>query len=178
MGIGCIDPCFLDLGARWRWVVCFTPLPLYPQGKSPYTHWIRGCVGPRAGLDAMDIWKFLTLLELELRPLGHPACSQSLHWLELPQLWGDIYTPTVHHKPFCCMSHKVQNECSSILIQPMYCYEREILSLLSHSAITLSLQEADFQGFLRPAMHKYFQHLCRRTNLQLLVAGAHKNMGQ
>jgi hypothetical protein len=25
----------LDLGTRWRWVVSFTPRPLYPQGKSP-----------------------------------------------------------------------------------------------------------------------------------------------
>jgi hypothetical protein len=25
----------LDLGSRWRWVISFTPWPLYPQGKSP-----------------------------------------------------------------------------------------------------------------------------------------------
>jgi hypothetical protein len=25
----------LDLGTSWRWVVSFTPLPLYPRGKSP-----------------------------------------------------------------------------------------------------------------------------------------------
>jgi hypothetical protein len=25
----------LNLGTRWRWVVSFTPLPLYPQGKRP-----------------------------------------------------------------------------------------------------------------------------------------------
>jgi hypothetical protein len=34
-GSGCIDPHFLDLGTSWRWVVNFTPRPLYPQGKSP-----------------------------------------------------------------------------------------------------------------------------------------------
>jgi hypothetical protein len=33
---GCIAPCNLDLGTRWRWVVSFTPRPLYPQGKSPW----------------------------------------------------------------------------------------------------------------------------------------------
>jgi len=27
---------FFDLGTRWRWVVSFTPQPLYPQGKSPW----------------------------------------------------------------------------------------------------------------------------------------------
>jgi hypothetical protein len=31
-----IAPRILDLGIGWRWVVSFTPLPLYPQGKSPW----------------------------------------------------------------------------------------------------------------------------------------------
>jgi hypothetical protein len=35
MGRGCIDPHFLDLGTNWRWVVSFTPLPIYTRGKSP-----------------------------------------------------------------------------------------------------------------------------------------------
>jgi hypothetical protein len=30
----------LDLGTRWRWVVNFTPRPLYPQGKSPRFRYI------------------------------------------------------------------------------------------------------------------------------------------
>jgi hypothetical protein len=34
-------------------VVTFTLRPLYPQGKSPSTHWIGGCVDPRAVLDAV-----------------------------------------------------------------------------------------------------------------------------
>jgi hypothetical protein len=34
LGSGGIAPLILDLGTRWRWVVSFTPLPLYPQGKS------------------------------------------------------------------------------------------------------------------------------------------------
>jgi hypothetical protein len=29
-----IAPRILDIGTRWRWVVSFTPWPLYPQGKS------------------------------------------------------------------------------------------------------------------------------------------------
>jgi hypothetical protein len=28
---GCIDLCFLALGTSWKWVVCFTPRPLYPR---------------------------------------------------------------------------------------------------------------------------------------------------
>jgi hypothetical protein len=35
-GSGGIDPRILDLGTRWRWVVNFTPRPLYPKGKSPW----------------------------------------------------------------------------------------------------------------------------------------------
>jgi hypothetical protein len=27
---------FFVLGTRWRWVVSFTPQPLYPQGKIPW----------------------------------------------------------------------------------------------------------------------------------------------
>jgi hypothetical protein len=35
-GSGCIDPRFIDLGTSRRWVVSFTPLPLYPRGNSPW----------------------------------------------------------------------------------------------------------------------------------------------
>jgi hypothetical protein len=79
-GSGCIDPSFLGLGTSWRRVVSFTPLPLYPRGKSPPgTHRIGGWVGPRAGLDDVEKGKFLTLGGLELRPLSRPVCSQSLY---------------------------------------------------------------------------------------------------
>jgi hypothetical protein len=42
------------------------------------THWTGGWVDPRAGLDDMEKWKFLTPPGLELRPLGRPARNQSL----------------------------------------------------------------------------------------------------
>jgi hypothetical protein len=58
-------------------VVSFTPLRLYPRGKSPGTHCIWGLVDPRATLDDVEKRKFLTLPGLELRPLGRPARSQS-----------------------------------------------------------------------------------------------------
>jgi hypothetical protein len=38
-------------------------------------------VDSRAGLDNVEKRKFLTLLGLELQPLGHPAHSQSLYRL-------------------------------------------------------------------------------------------------
>jgi hypothetical protein len=34
LGDGGIDPRIPGLGTRWRWVVSFTPQPIYPQGKS------------------------------------------------------------------------------------------------------------------------------------------------
>jgi hypothetical protein len=47
-----------------------------PGERAPRTHWLEGLVGPRANLDDVEKRKFLTLLGLELRPLGRPACSQ------------------------------------------------------------------------------------------------------
>jgi hypothetical protein len=36
IGSGGITARILDLGIRWRWVVSFTPRPLYPQEKGPW----------------------------------------------------------------------------------------------------------------------------------------------
>jgi hypothetical protein len=44
---------FFDLGARWRWVVSFTPLSLYPRERTSGTQWIGVWVGPRAVLDTV-----------------------------------------------------------------------------------------------------------------------------
>jgi hypothetical protein len=45
----------LDLGTRWRWVVSFTPRPLYlPGERAPGTHWIGGWVGPKVGVDTVE----------------------------------------------------------------------------------------------------------------------------
>jgi hypothetical protein len=38
----------LDLGTRWRWVVSFTPRPLYPKGKGPWYKLDRRPYGPRS----------------------------------------------------------------------------------------------------------------------------------
>jgi hypothetical protein len=40
-----IAPRILGLGTRWRWVVSFTPRPLYSQGKSPWYPLDRGLGG-------------------------------------------------------------------------------------------------------------------------------------
>jgi hypothetical protein len=54
LGSGGIAPRILNLGTRWRWVVGFTPRPLYPQGKSPRYPLDRRLGGTRAVLGAVD----------------------------------------------------------------------------------------------------------------------------
>jgi hypothetical protein len=51
---------------------------------------------PKAGLDDVENRKFLTLPELELRPLGHAARSQSLYRLRYPgSFWHKIQNKQV-----------------------------------------------------------------------------------
>jgi hypothetical protein len=80
--LSCIDPHFLDLGTNWRWVVSFTPLPLYPRERAPDTHFIGGWVDPRAGLDDTEKWKFFTLPGLEIPPplVVQPVGSRYTDW--------------------------------------------------------------------------------------------------
>jgi hypothetical protein len=57
---------------------------LTPGERAPVTHWKRGWVGPRSGLDDVEKRKFLTLPGLELKLLGRPAHSQSLYPTRYP----------------------------------------------------------------------------------------------
>jgi hypothetical protein len=50
----------------------------------PGTHWVGDWVDPRAGLDDVEMRKFLTLPGLELLPLARPASSQSQYRLSHP----------------------------------------------------------------------------------------------
>jgi hypothetical protein len=66
-----MDATFLDLGTR-KWSVS-RPGLFTPGEIAPGTHWKGGWMGPRTGLDDVERRKFLTLPELELRPLIRPA---------------------------------------------------------------------------------------------------------
>jgi hypothetical protein len=62
------------------WVVSVVPWsPFTPRQRTLGTHWIGGCVGPRAGLDAearkKNVWP------CQGSKPGHPVHSQSLYWL-------------------------------------------------------------------------------------------------
>jgi hypothetical protein len=45
---GSIPPPIIGLGIRWRWVVSFTPQPLYPRGKRPWYPLDRRLGGPQS----------------------------------------------------------------------------------------------------------------------------------
>jgi hypothetical protein len=60
MGSGCIGPHFLNLGSSWRWVVSFTPLPLYPQGKNTRSSLNKRIAGlqSRCGRRGENSWPY------------------------------------------------------------------------------------------------------------------------
>jgi hypothetical protein len=84
VGVDVYVPHFLDLGTSWRWVVSFTPQPLYPRGKSPRYPLDRRLGGPQSRSGHVQKRKSLTLPGLELQPLGRSARSQSLYRLRYP----------------------------------------------------------------------------------------------
>jgi hypothetical protein len=56
-----------------------------PSERDPSTHWIRGCVAPRAGLDAVVKWKIPNpRRESNLRaPIVKPVASRYTDWLKI-----------------------------------------------------------------------------------------------
>jgi hypothetical protein len=57
-----------------------TPAALYPQEKTPVTHWTGGWVGPRAGLDTDARGKILLPLPgIEAGSPGHPVRGRKLY---------------------------------------------------------------------------------------------------
>jgi hypothetical protein len=60
------------------------PCRFTPGGRALCTHYIRGWVDPRAGLEDVEKRKFLTLPGLKLLPFCRPARSQLLYRLRCP----------------------------------------------------------------------------------------------
>jgi hypothetical protein len=76
---------FLGLGTRWRWVVSFTTLPLYPWGKSPQ-YPSDGRLGePQSRSERCEEVKILHCRESNP---GHPAHSLSLYRLSYPNSYN------------------------------------------------------------------------------------------
>jgi hypothetical protein len=76
-------PHVLDLGTKWRWLVSFTPRPLYLQGNSPHYSLDRMLGRPqsRSGRDS-EVKNSQYLTEIKPYNSGRPACSQSLYRLK------------------------------------------------------------------------------------------------
>jgi hypothetical protein len=80
LGSGGIALRILDLGTRWRWVVSFTPRPLYNQGKIPCYPLDRRLGGPQSRSGRGGEEKNSPLLP-GLKLPDHPAHSPELyHW--------------------------------------------------------------------------------------------------
>jgi hypothetical protein len=99
----------------WPWLYMgvngerHAPAALYPPGENPGTHWIRGWMGLRAGLDTEAREKSFTstgdwtpivqsvvrhATEKNPSPLrglnpDRPVCSQSLYWLRYVSSWQE-----------------------------------------------------------------------------------------
>jgi hypothetical protein len=67
----CMYSVIIYLGIRWKWLVSFTPRPLYPREKFSQYPWDKGYVGPRTVLNTVEMMK-ATFLCRESNP-GHPA---------------------------------------------------------------------------------------------------------
>jgi hypothetical protein len=100
-GRGVIAPIH-DLGTRWGWVVSITPRPRFTPGeRTPGTHWRRGWVGPRAGLDTEVRGKIICPRRGSNpdRPVVQPVVR---HYTA----WAMQIIKIVWH---CGWSHRVQN---------------------------------------------------------------------
>jgi hypothetical protein len=58
-GFGGIAPRILNLCSSWRWVVGFMHWSVYLRKEAPCTPRVRSSVGLKAGLGALEKWKFL-----------------------------------------------------------------------------------------------------------------------
>jgi hypothetical protein len=72
----------LGLGTRWRRLVSFTPWLLYSGERAPAIHFTGGWVGPRVGLDEVEMRKISCPFQESIS--GHPACIPSLYRLRSP----------------------------------------------------------------------------------------------
>jgi hypothetical protein len=74
------------LSIRWRWVISFTPWPLYFLGKSPRYPLNKGLGGPQSWSGRCGVEKNFLILPTELSPallLTVQICNFSKHWTDL-----------------------------------------------------------------------------------------------
>jgi hypothetical protein len=69
--------------------VSFTSLPLYTRGNSSRYTWLGGCLGLRAGLDAVEHIKISSLPDIELRPSETSGVMATARHLPPSQTMGN-----------------------------------------------------------------------------------------
>jgi hypothetical protein len=79
-----------------RWVLSFTPLPLYPWAKSPLYPFDKSLGGPHSRSGGNGDCKFLSLPGLELSPLCRPA--RLLYWGSLQNKKRGLYSASELHR--------------------------------------------------------------------------------
>jgi hypothetical protein len=84
-----------DLGTRWKWVISSVSWLLDLWGRILGTHWIRGWVVLRAGLDPVEKRKILHLSgigprQASLWPMAIPAELSQLPW------WDSTFSNKIH----------------------------------------------------------------------------------
>jgi hypothetical protein len=88
LGSGVIAQRIPDLRARWRWVVSFTPRPLYPRERAPGIHWVAGWVGTTADLDARARRKIPSPYR-NSKPRSSSPYPELYHWaIPAANVWG------------------------------------------------------------------------------------------
>jgi hypothetical protein len=97
-----IAPRIFDLGTRWRWVVSFTPLPHYPQGKSRKYSLGRRLGGPQSRYGHMPKSKIPSPRRESNRriPVVQPVVSRYTDWA-IPAL-TPVYVATEKNSLISC----------------------------------------------------------------------------
>ena len=98
-----VAPLILQLSARWKWVTTQRHSRLL-HGRYPSTHWIGGCVGPRASL---DILKNRQISQSKL----YKCVNESFHW---NILWAVPQETTTSHSLSPCSFFTSQNSVGSV----------------------------------------------------------------
>jgi hypothetical protein len=100
-GSGCIAPRIVDLGTRWRWVVSFTPRPLYPQGRSPWYPLDRRLGGPQSRSGRGGVVVAVTYKK-KLVKRNHPENCKSQRYRGLRRTLGSRYRIPLETWTFTC----------------------------------------------------------------------------
>jgi hypothetical protein len=97
-------------GTWLRWIVSFTPWPLYPWVENFGTRWIKGWVGPRFGLDLLGKRK-ISCRSPESNPRSPSSYTSYYTDCVIPAFCPLLST----YKIFPCMTRRVTNHAMFVI---------------------------------------------------------------